>query len=186
MAHNTDDNFYKLHYNYVGINEVRLLPAQALAKRGPLPSYGARGTFEGTNNLGCNPATIEVARLGARRLLAYIASVHGGTVEGNVVGHGGKARGGCVIAPPNILGGFAIDRDGPIGSHALPLAEGGAWRSFEILHFDICRRDVIHWRMARLQHAKRPVGVGYCEVVENYPDSLFLELQPWWARIIPH
>src|SRR5215210_2438616 len=125
-----------------------------------LPAPGARGALEGACDVGCDPTPVEVPRLCLDLLSPHPASVHLRRVESNVISEARKRRRRVRVEPggprlPPLLGHHVV-----VAGASLPLAVRAPGGRLEMLHPYVLLRDVVHGRMARLQDAFRPGGVG--------------------------
>src|SRR5215213_1967289 len=110
-----------------------------------LPAPCSRGALERADYVGGDPTAVEIPFLRLDLLPPDPAPVHLGRVEGHVVFYACERRRRVGIEPR--------------GPH-LPLTVRVPCRGLQMLHPYVPLRDVVHGRVARLENAFRPRGVG--------------------------
>src|SRR5918995_3130132 len=82
--------------------------------------------------------------------------------------------------------GYLVFRDDVVvAGAALPFAVRTLAGFPQELHLDVLRRDVVDWRVARLENALCPCGVREREAAEDDLDLLIHVLEPRRTRVVP-
>jgi len=163
-----------------------------------LAVFRVGGAFEGPGDVGGDPAAVEVAGLGDDAFAIEGALVDAVCVEGDVVAQVGVGGGGLDVAPGGVeadgTGRFGeIEKgiegqvDGPVGSKALELAQGGgARRRLEEVHGDVGVGNVINGRVAGLEDTKGARSFGEEDAAVDDADVVVDEFEAGWARVVPY
>src|SRR5215203_2180436 len=155
------------------------------ASTGYLPAPGSRGTLERANYVGGDPTPVEVSLLRLDFLPPHPAPVHPGRVERDVVFQARK-RGRRIWIEPGGPRFFSIRRhDIVVAGQALPLAVRASTRGFQMLHPYVFLRDVVDGRVACLENALRPRGVGERHAAKDDLDLSVYVLEPGRTRVVP-
>src|SRR5215212_3825945 len=151
-----------------------------------LPAPGSRGPLERADYVGGDPTSVEVPFLRLDLLSPDPAAVHLRRVEGDVVSEVRERRRRVRVEPrgPRLLA--LLRRNVVVAGPPLPFAVRTPSRGLQMLHPDVPQRDVVHGRMASLEHALRPRSVGGRHATEDDLDLLVDVLQPRRARVVPH
>src|SRR5919112_209306 len=151
-----------------------------------LPTPGSRGALERADYIGGDPTSVEIPLLRLDLLPPDPAPVHLRRVEGDVVSEVRERRRRVRVEPrgPRFLTLFR--RNVVVAGPPLPFAVRTPIRGLQMLHPDVPQRDVVHGRMARLEHQLRPRSVGERHAAEDDLDLLVDVLQPRRARVVPH
>src|ERR687890_685652 len=151
-----------------------------------LPTPSSRGTFEWADYVGGDPTPVEVPLLRLDLLPPDPAGVHLRRVEGDVVSEVRERWRRVRVGPsgPRLLA--LLRRNVVVAGPPLPFAVRTPSRGLQMLHPDVIPRDVVHGRVARLEHALRPRSVGERHAAEDDLDLLVDVLEPRRARVVPH
>src|SRR5215210_3547049 len=156
------------------------------ASTGYLPAPCSRSALERADYVRGDPTAVEVPFLRLDLLPPDPAPLHLGRVEGDVVlkAREGRRRVGIEPRRPRLRPPFCgrVEVAGP----SLPLAVRAPYRGLEMLHPYVLRRDIVHGRVARLEDAFRPCGVGERHAAEDDLDLLVHFLEPRRTRVVPH
>ena len=134
---------------------------------GDLPIPRARLAFEGSHDVGGNPAAVEATRLGFDAFAVDEAPLHGTGVEGDIIFDSAKQRCRIGVCPGTLQQFRAVYDDVVIRRSALPLAPTGLRRCPQILHADVSGWEIIDRRMARFQDPKGTARVGQGHAGDN-------------------
>src|SRR5215211_402910 len=150
-----------------------------------LPAPCSRGALERADYVGGDPTAVEIPFLRLDLLPPDPAPVHPGRVEGHVVFYACERRRRVGVEPrrprlrPLFRGCVVVTRP------PLPLAVRASARGLQMLHPYVLRRDVVHGRVARLEDAFRPCGIGERYATEDDLDLLAYVLELRRTRVVP-
>src|SRR5215213_11190276 len=150
-----------------------------------LPAPCSWGALERADYVGGDPTPVEVPFLRLDLLPPNPAPVHLGRVEGHVVFEASETRRRVRIEPRRphlrpLFCGHVI-----VTGSSLPLTVRAPNRGLQMLHPHVLGRDVVHGRVARLEDALCPRGVGERDAAEDDLDLLVHVLEPRRTRVVP-